>query len=279
MARKVYRKSKGKLLFGFILLALLLLFLPVKYKENPLSRGILSIITGSHNLIKYVAQGGGSIWRDYINLIATNQENRRLHRQLDHFKGLETQVVELNLENTRLRQLLGFEAGTPLDTLPAQVVGRDPGSWFKTVTINKGKANGVADKAAVVTHSGLIGHVIDLTGSAAMVLLITDYSSRVSVLIQNTRDAGILVGDGKENCHIDYLSRLAEVKVGDEVVTAGLGGIFPKGIKVGTVVSISRENQSLFQRVEVRPSVDLSRLEEVLVIKESLTLPAFKKKE
>ncbi len=155
-----------------------------------------------------------------------------------------------------------------MSTLPAQVVSRDPTNWFKTVLINKGFDAGVTRQATVVTHAGLVGHVMELSGQAAKVLLITDHASRVAVLIQRTRAEGIMGGEGKATLHIDYLSRLADVQVGDVAISSGLGGVFPKGLKVGEVIAVQKQDHGLFQTVEVAPAADLSRLEEVLVLKD-----------
>lgn len=276
MRKKMLWKSKVKLLIVLIAVAVFLLFLPLRSRDNFISRGILSLTSGGNQLVSGVIEGINNIWEDYIYLLDTKRDNDRLRKELSRLQGQTIQLVELNLENTRLRQLLGFKSKASFTTLPAQVVSRDPSNWFKTVLINKGKVSEVKRKATVVTHAGLVGHVVELSDKAAKVLLITDHSSRVAVLIQRTRAEGVLAGEGGETCHIEYLSRLADVKVGDAVISSGLGGIFPKGLKVGEVVAVERKDYGLFQQVEVAPSADLSRLEEVLVfksVKEDVLIP------
>ena len=267
MAKKLIRTSRGNLVLGLVVAVILvLLFMPARGRDNPISRGFLSLATGGHQFIKSISERVSSVWTDYISLVGAKEENYRLRDEVVRLKEADTRVIELNMENARLRQLLGFKAKTPLKTLPAQVVSRDPTNWFKTVLINKGKDNGINNKAAVVTHAGLVGHIIERSDSAAKVLLISDHASRVAVLIQRTRVEGILAGEGKATLHIEYLSRLANVQVGDIVISSGLGGVFPKGLKLGEVIAVEKQDHGLFQSVEIAPSADLSRLEEVLVL-------------
>ena len=267
MSKRIIRQPGLRLLIGLLVLSLGLLFLPAHSRDNPLSRGLLSLAGGVHQFIRSVAQGVHSIWTDYLYLVDVGQENHRLRGEIGELRQGNTRLLELTLENARLRQLLGFKAKIPLGTLPAQVVSRDPTNWFKTVLINKGRDAGVARLAAVVTHAGLVGHVMELSDQAAKVLLITDHASRVAVLIQRTRAEGVMAGEGKATLQIEYLSRLADVQVGDVVISSGLGGVFPKGLKVGKVAAVQKQDHGLFQAVDVAPSADLSRLEEVLVLK------------
>ncbi len=266
MPRGRRKKSGWGWSIGVVLLALSLLFLPVKSRDNFISRGVLSLVAGGHQFINGVVQGFDTIWNGYINLINVSKRNRQLLAEVARLQHDKNQMMELLLENDRLRQLLGFKAKMPLTMLPAQVVSRDPTNWFKTVVINKGKQDGITLKSTVVTHVGLVGHVIELSDTAAKVLLITDFASRVSVLVQRTRAEGILAGVGKDISQIEYLSRLADVRAGDVIVSSGLGGVFPKGLKVGGVIKVRKQDYGLFQEVKVAPAADLSRLEEVLVI-------------
>ena len=273
MARKVIPRGRVGLLLGLLLLTLGFLFLPARSRDNPVSRAVLSLAAGGHQFVRNVVHGLASVWTDYLFLVDARQENLRLRARVAELSESKTRLMELTMENARLRQLLGFKAKTPLPAVPAQVVGRDPTNWFKSVLINKGKKDGVAPRAAVVTHAGLVGRVIELGERAAKVLLVTDQASRVAVLIQRTRAEGIVAGDGRESLRVEYLSRLADVRVGDVVISSGLGGVFPKGLKVGEVIAVEKKDYGLFQTVRVAPGADLSRLEEVLVLQREGMVP------
>ncbi len=150
---------------------------------------------------------------------------------------------------------------------PAQIIGKDPSNWFKTIIIDKGTDDGIKENQAVVTHQGVVGHIIEVTPKAAKVLLISDQNSSVAVIIQDNRTEGIMLGMQHGRCKIDYLTRTAEIHEGDMVITSGLGGIFPKGLRVGAVTQIKKKSYGLFQDAEVHPFVDFSKLEEVLIIR------------
>ncbi|MBT7178088.1 MAG: rod shape-determining protein MreC, partial [Nitrospina sp.] len=119
---------------------------------------------------------------------------------------------------------------------------------------------------AVVTDSGVIGQVIHAGLNTSKVLLIVDGRSAVDALFQESRISGVVVGAGENECELKFVPNTADVKVGDQVLSSGLGGIFPKGLIIGTVSQVSRKKQGLFQDITLVPSADLSRLEEVLVL-------------
>ena len=181
-------------------------------------------------------------------------------------------MQEQALENERLRSLLEFKQSLPYRSLPARIIGWDLSAYARTVTINVGFRDGVQKGQAVIGAKGLIGQIIDEPGrlsgpSWAQVLLITDPTSRVSVVVERTRDRGILEGIGKEdNLLLKYLAPEARPIKGEVVVTSGLGGIFPQGIPVGKIERIEQNPFSSSPQGRVRPSADFAHLEELLVI-------------
>lgn len=148
----------------------------------------------------------------------------------------------------------------------ASVIGRDATQWSKVVTVNKGTQSGLRDHLAVITAAGVIGQVINAGLNTSKVLLIVDGRSAVDALFQNSRVSGVVVGMGEDACQMKFVPNTADVKVGDSVLSSGLGGIFPKGLVIGKVSQVSRKKQGLFQEITLTPSADLSRLEEVLVL-------------
>jgi rod shape-determining protein MreC len=158
--------------------------------------------------------------------------------------------------------------------ITAEVIGRDPSSWFRSVTINKGEMDGVNRGMAVISPDGVIGQVLKTSLHYATVLLITDYNSAFDAIVQRTRSKAIVEGKEENRCQLKYLLRTEDVVVGDMVITSGLGGKFPKGLRVGEIQRVEKKGYGVFQQAELVPSVDFTKLEEVLVIKES-TLPAW----
>jgi rod shape-determining protein MreC len=185
-------------------------------------------------------------------------ENRQLRAEL-------AAAEELRRENERLRRLLGFVEEAPQRPLAARVIAEDASSWFRTIIIDRGSEEGVVEGLPVVNAAGLIGRVVRSTAHSARVLLITDASSAVAVLVQDQRIRGVCRGQGGALA-LDFALVQDEIQVGDGVVTSGLGGVFPKGLVVGYVRSVHREQFGLFQTVEVEPAVDFAHLEEVLVL-------------
>jgi rod shape-determining protein MreC len=134
--------------------------------------------------------------------------------------------------------------------------------------VNKGEKDGVTKDMAVATSEGVVGRVIEVSPDTAKVLLITDANSSLDVIIQRSRAHGIMEGKIDEVCILKYVQKNEDVQVGDIVITSGLGGIFPKGLVVGKVSQVDRKRPGIFQHIEVSPAVDLSRIEEVLILEE-----------
>jgi rod shape-determining protein MreC len=208
-----------------------------------------------------VRHGTASLWGAIIpgdSGLDLDTENRRLRAEL-------VALEELRRENERLRRLLGFVEETTPRTLAARIIAEDAASWFRTVEIDRGYEDGVTEGLPVVNAAGLIGRVVRSTPNSARVLLITDASSAVAVLVQDQRIRGVCRGQGG-TLALDFALVQDEIQVGDGVITSGLGGVFPKGLVVGYVRAVQREQFGLFQTVEVEPAVDFAHLEEVLVL-------------
>lgn len=207
-----------------------------------------------------------NVIRDYVFLVHLRQENERLKRLVVELERKNAELVETAIANERLRSFLNFKKQIPSPTLPAELIGEDASSWFRTITINKGSADGVKKGMVVVAAAGLVGQVIYTARDVSKVLLITDYNSSVDAICQDTRGRGIVQGKGGELCDLNYVSRRDEVPMGSRVLTSGLGGRFPKGLLIGTVTEVEKKPYGVFQKVEVTPAVDFSKLEEVFIV-------------
>jgi rod shape-determining protein MreC len=192
-------------------------------------------------------------------------ENEALRRQANAF-------AEIGRENLRLRQLLNLKEPAAFHTIGARVLGRDASNWWKSIQIDRGAQDGIHTNMPVINADGLVGKIIAVTRGEARVLLLTDPNCKVSALLQDSREPGIVSGSEKAlgiepHCLMTFVDRKARVKNGETVITSGLGGIFPKGIPIGAAARVRLNPQTgMYQDVDVRPAVDFHRLEEVEVI-------------
>jgi rod shape-determining protein MreC len=246
----------------------ILLTITGKYTQAPagVGRGVIAVVSPFQKQLTAFVQSIKNIWNQYFFLVGTAQENERLKKALGRSLEKLNHCSETELANGRLRHLLGFEKEVPRPMVPAQVVGRDPSPWSKTVIIDKGNRDGVLQGAPVVVPEGIVGIVIEASQHYAKVLLLIDPNSAVDALVQKTRARGIVKGRGDDYCVFDYVLRKHSISVGDAVVSSGLDGVFPKGLRVGRISEIVRLNAGIFQKVSVTPYVDFEILEEVFVI-------------
>jgi rod shape-determining protein MreC len=206
-------------------------------------------------------------WWHALNEIGQlRSENARLRAEVERLTREAANLQEASAEAARLRRLVNFRAEAGLTTIAARVALRDPSRWYTTITIDRGAGDGVRLQDAVVTADGLVGRVMEVYPTASRVLLISDARSAVGVLVQTTRDAGVVEGQGQGMLRLRYVSRESPLQPGDALVTSGMGGVFPRGLRVGTVREVSRPAGALFQEAVVEPAATLARLEEVLVI-------------
>ena len=206
------------------------------------------------------------MWNHYFFLVSVAKENEALNQALNRAIGKNNLLRETELSNLRLRNLLSFQQSESQKAIAAELIGRDPSPWFKSIIIDKGKADGLEKGSPVVIPEGIVGQVIDVSYHYSKVLLIIDQNSAVDGLVQRTRARGVIKGEPTGRCVFDYVMRKHEIRIGDTVVSSGLDGVFPKGLRVGHVTGVIRRNSGIFQAVTVSPFVDFETLEEVLVI-------------
>ncbi len=207
-----------------------------------------------------------AFWENYLLIVNTSKENHVLKKQISRLESDLTTMEEVRKENLRLKRLLSYSDEMSQQRVMAQVVGWDSANEFKVIRLNKGKKNGIKVMAPVITDHGLVGYVYRVTDNFSDVLTILDQNNRVDVMVERTRTHGIVEGVFNFKCTLKYIMRNEPVEVGDKLITAGVGGIYPKGIKVGMITDITKENFGMTLNVEVIPSVDFDKLEEVLVL-------------
>jgi len=213
-----------------------------------------------------VADAASGVWDTFAEIGRLRVENARLRTQVENLNREVAELREQASSAERLERLLEFRRQLSYQATAARVIGRDASRWFTTLVVDRGSRDGVRRNAAVVTPDGVVGRVIEVTPMASRVLLISDSRSAVGVLIQQSRDAGVVEGVGGFRLHLKYLSRAARINEGDLVVTSGLGGVFPRGLVVGRIANVIREEGELLQEAEVEPAAQLDRLEEMLIL-------------
>ena len=213
-----------------------------------------------------VTQGTSGVWSGYVDLVGVKEENRRLQEELYQLQSEKNQHLEAVAALERLEAFLEFKKQNPYSMMTARVIGRDPTNWYRTMVIDKGEQDGVRMDMGVIAPGGVVGRVMKTAPGISQVQLLTDRSSAVAGLVQRTRDEGIIEGTERGLARIKYLPVLSEVQEGDIVLTSGLAGSFPKGLLIGRIHWVKKQERALFQEAKLTPMVDFSKLEEVLVI-------------
>lgn len=207
------------------------------------------------------------VWNGYFDLRDTHEENQRLKEQLASLELRLQQQQALSRRGAQLEQMLALREQTSLKTLTANVIALDATGMFWTVTIDRGSSHGVNSDMAVIAPQGVVGRVVDSPAyEAAKVQLLIDRNAGAGAVIERTGAGGVVVGnDNDPPLQMDFVANLADVKVGDKVVTSGLDGIYPPGFVIGQVEKV-QDGQGLYKHIEIRPAVDFRALQTVLVV-------------
>jgi rod shape-determining protein MreC len=223
---------------------------------SPFERGIV-----------WVQNSGSNLWHNYFYLRGVRAENRELKSQIEQMRLEEVRLSEDAAQAHRLQSLLAFKEQYIAKTEAAQVIGSSGSDFSRVVYIDKGENDGLKRDMAVMTAEGIVGKVLNAYPSVAQVLLISDQSSGVGVILEKSRLQGILRGTPNGEVVLERVMSDETVPVGETVLTSGGDQIFPKGLPVGTVTKVG-SGKDLFLNIKVKPAADLSRLEEVLVLVE-----------
>lgn len=229
--------------------------------------------------LQLVASGGMREVREIIRYVRglgdLALENRALTEEVAYLRGEMRRLAEAERDNENLRRQMEFRSRSAQRLVSCEVVGRDSTGWWQTARLDKGVMGGVAADRAVLTADGLIGRTVSASARTADVLLLTDPSCKVSVRLASSPVFGVLTGAAGEDtagegkaplCRMSYIPRLESVRIGEEVVTSGLGGIFPRGLLVGHVVAVESEEGGLYQSAWVELSAVMGMLEYAFVI-------------
>lgn len=265
-------RFRNKLLISVIIIAILLIVLMV-FTSHGRTRpsaveGVIGRITTPVQRVLYSAgEFFKNTFRNLYELRNLKNENEQLRTELEKLKEQNRQLIQMALENSRLRSLLDFkEANAQFSYIGANVTGRDPGNWYDVFTIDKGSKDGIEVNDAVIVGSGfLVGKIIEVGPSYSKIMAIIDERSSVSIVVNRTRDMGIVSGSSEADV-IAIMELEADIVKGDDIVTSEYSTL-PKNLYIGKVKSVEKEERKLQKVVVIEPAVDFKRLEEVFVIK------------
>lgn len=224
-----------------------------------LTRPALSLGTILRNDLTRVVDGAKS-------LFSFLKENEELKKRVELLEKDLTALRDEEKENSRLRAVLELKERTEYRTIAAFVIARDMAHLSHWALLNKGKKDGIRKEMPVVTDAGLAGKIVETSPGNSRMILLTDLEGRVSAMIERTRDAGLVMGNGGGLLEMKFIDLEADIKVGDSVITAGLGDVYPKGLLIGKVDSLARDRKQMHLVAEVRPAVSFSKIEEVVCL-------------
>ncbi|HVT05628.1 MAG TPA: rod shape-determining protein MreC [Thermoanaerobaculia bacterium] len=229
-------------------------------------RTVMTLFSPVPKTVNRVGQNVSDAYHGYVDMRRSVAENVQLHRRLTELTTENLVLRQTHGDLSRMRALLNYSDQVSMPTVMAQAVMLDTGGRFKCVVIDRGSDEQVELNDPVVSATGLVGRVILTTKDLAKVQLVIDSNSAVGVLLERSRRQGIIKGDGRGMLTMQYVPAGTDVVVGDKVVTAGIDGIFPKGVPVARVTKVE-EGKDLFKNVTCAPLADLSNLEELIVLR------------
>lgn len=262
--------QKLKVCLNIIVLALSLYGVSSRnltYKESSSFENLMvETFAPMQRSITYLRNQVSSFFENYVANVSASKENFILVKKIGELEENIFSFEQMTKENIRLKQLLAFGEEIQRKKVLAQVVAKDASSDYQVLRINKGMKEGLTLQSTVVTSEGLVGYVYRLTDHFADVLTIIDSNNRVDGMVERIRSHGIIEGDSDDRAIMKYVARTEPIILNDLVLTSGFGNIYPKGIRIGKVSRIERESYGITQSIEINPSVNFSRLEEVVVL-------------
>src|SRR5439155_14694773 len=267
MALQDIRQRSGYLFLAVVLAQIILISAQVNSRTGvPV---LESVIFGIFAEVQRSASAAVSsvrhVWGSYVGLRHAKTENEDLKRQLAAAQIQLQEQRALADRSRTLEQLLHLRDSSTLGTMAAEIIGDAAAPDFRTVTIDKGTKDGLRPDMAVIAPAGVVGRIVVPSARAAKVQLLVDRNAAAGVIVERTRAQGVVVGGGDDRLQMQYVSEASDVAVGDLVVTSGIDTIYPKGLAVGRVESVEKDGPA-FKRIIVKPTVNFSQLEEVLVV-------------
>ncbi len=257
---------------GYLFLAVMVRHVVLISAQVRSRRGVPVLEEVTVGLFSEVQRGGWSavsgvreFWGGYVGLRGVREENEALRRRLAEVEVALQEQRALADRSRGLERLLDLRGRTELKTTAAEVIASSVAPQFRTLTIDKGSQAGLAADMAVIAPTGVVGRVVSPTARASKVQLLIDRNAAAGSLVERSRAQGVVTGRGDGLLRMEYVDEIAELTVGDAVVTSGIDGIFPKGFVIGAIERIDRSGGG-YKEILVKPAVDFNTLEEVLVV-------------
>jgi rod shape-determining protein MreC len=261
-------KTRGLLLVAStVVLCLLLLTLQTRSQSSAAADWLAYVTTPVQATLARTGHFALGLWSTYREWKDVRAENIRLRDEIQRLRVSALRLDETADENGRLRQLLSLQQQLPVATIASEVIAREWGGWVRSLTINRGRQNGIGRLSAVITGAGLVGRVAEVRGGTSIVQVLIDPTSTVGAHVVSTRTQGIVEGESRGTMRFKFMARDgAGLRPGDLVVTSGAGGLFPRGLPIGRVRAIDDRGSALFHYAALTPVVDFARVEEVLLV-------------
>ncbi|UCE85764.1 MAG: rod shape-determining protein MreC, partial [Deltaproteobacteria bacterium] len=206
-------------------------------------------------------------WSHYLALLHVREENDQLRGKIAALRETNLQLREALVASGRLQRIVAMREGFETPMLPSEVVGQDVSPWFRSLLLDRGRAHAVRAGMPVITDQGVVGLVTATSEHAAKTMLLLDRQSAIDGIVQRSRARGIVHGTGTDRLDFEFVIRGADVRPGDVVITSGLGGVYPKGLRIGEVIGVSEVGEvDLLQTATLKAAVDVGRLEQVFVM-------------
>lgn len=272
------KAKKAWLIFVLVITVIAVIMMGVafaKKTDTALGDGVAGVVLKPfQTAFSFVSDKVGGFFDFWGDMKTLKEENLALSEQVDLLAAENRELSGYRTENQRLRELLSLkESGAWGETVGCDIIAKDPGNWFNIFTIDKGKNDGISVNDVVVTAKGLVGRISEIGPNTAKVVSIIDANSSVGALVTRTQDIAIADGElalGEEGlCRLNYVTSGAKLVVGDTIETSGLGGIYPKGILIGSVSEALDSVSGISGYAIIKPAVDFERIREVLVIKQA----------
>ncbi len=263
---KRFKIILGLLFFSYFSVYLFSLTFTKKPNARFHEKIIVSIASPLQHLVGFTYEKISSSFSHYIFLIGASKENETLKAQIGELKQKLVTADELTQENDRLRALLSLTNPPKYNSIHAEKIAFGSDQFERTIRINKGNDDGVGIGMPVINPLGLVGQVAEVYASYSNVLLLTDKSSSIDVIVQRTRSRGTLKGFSSHQLSFEFFSVEEDLQVGDIVISSGLDGVYPEGIPIGTVSAAGKQGRRLFLSATIDPLVKFTKLEELRIL-------------
>lgn len=263
--------KKLKVILGFFLFVYFAVYLfSLTFTKKPYARVhekvIVAVASPLQTMITYTYEKISSTLGYYVFLVGTAKRNQNLEKENIRLQKELLHLKEVELENERLRKLASLPMPKKLSGILAERIAVGSNEFERSIRINKGFEHKVRVGMPVVDHHGVVGQIAEVFGNYATVLLLTDKSSAIDVIVQRTRARGILKGFTRDQLAFEFMAVDEDLQIGDVVISSGLDGVYPEGLMVGTVMALNKSGRRLFLTATIAPVVDFAKIEEVVLL-------------